>query len=188
MKIPLIVWYYRMLGITFGGLSVGTNGEFKTITSLKIFGYICATFVTIFTISLTIIFINLDDIKNIRATESKLIYSFILMNFIFYKIVIITNLWFLQHKGFKLMIVIEKYKPVSSYSRYGIVFNIVWFFHFFIPGVIFIYETILIHNKSIEVIINFITKFYFCPILWITSMLTWFISIQIKDYLVFINK
>ncbi len=36
----IILWYFRIFGLTFGGFTLSKNGEFIVNTKLKIFGHI----------------------------------------------------------------------------------------------------------------------------------------------------
>ncbi len=40
-RIPFIICFYRMFGITFGGLSVSSNGEILEKKSQNIWLYLC---------------------------------------------------------------------------------------------------------------------------------------------------
>jgi len=54
-----------MLGITFGGLSVGNNGEIRKRRIFKIFGYIYAFLVTIWTMVGMIFTLKIKEILDI---------------------------------------------------------------------------------------------------------------------------
>jgi hypothetical protein len=181
-RIPFIIWYYRILGITFGGLSVGSDGEFREKRLLKIFGYIYASLVTIMATVGTILTFTIKDIMDIYEGGFPIIYYIIIATLSFYVIVALSNLWFLQHNGMKLLIVIKKYK-YSDY-KFSKLFLMVCFAH--IVAVVFLYsiETIVLEKTAFNIIYNFFLKFFFYPIFWATSMFTWFLSILIKDHLV----
>ncbi len=181
-RIPLIIWYYRILGITFGGLSVGSDGVFREKRLLKIFGYIYASLVTIMATIGTILTFTIKDILDIYEGGFPIIYYIIIATLSFYVIVALSNLWFFQHNGMKLLIIIKKYK-YSDYE-FSKVFLMVCFVH--IVAVVFLYsiETIVWEKTAFNIIYNFFLKFFFYPIFWAISMFTWFLSILIKDHLV----
>jgi hypothetical protein len=181
-RIPLIIWYYRILGITFGGLSVGSDGVFREKRLLKIFGYIYASLVTIMATIGTILTFTIKDILDIYEGGFPIIYYIIIATLSFYVIVALSNLWFFQHNGMKLLIIIKKYK-YSDY-KFSKVFLMVCFVH--IVAVVFLYsiETIVWEKTAFNIIYNFFLKFFFYPIFWAISMFTWFLSILIKDHLV----
>jgi hypothetical protein len=183
-RIPFIIWFYRVLGITFGGLSVGNDGEILEKKSFKIFGYIYAFMATILSIIGMIFITRIGDILNIYNRGFSFVYYLITTTIIFYFIVVMSNLWFLQHNGLKLLLIIKKYK----YSDYRILFNIICFIHIVVVILLFTYEAIVWRKKAINIMINFIFKFYFHTIFWATSIFTWHLSILVKDYLVNIRN
>jgi hypothetical protein len=174
-----------MLGITFGGLSVDSNGEIVENKSFKIFGYIYAFIATILSIIGMFFISRKEDILSIYNTGFPFVYYLITVMAILFFIVSMSNLWFLQHNGLKLLVIIKKYK----YNDYCILFNIICFTHNFVVILLFAYETIILEKSAIKIMANFLLKFYFYPIFWAISVFTWLLSILVKDYLVnIINK
>jgi hypothetical protein len=179
-RIPLIIWFYRILGITFGGLSVGSDGELHEKISFKIFGYIYAFVATILSIVGMIFTTNLEGVQNIYDRGFIFVYYLIIFNLMIYLIVAMSNLWFFQHNGLKLLLIIQKYK----YNDCSILFNMIWFIHIVVVIFLFIYETILVRKNMNNIMAMIIFKFYFYPMFWSTSMVTWLLSILVKDHLV----
>jgi len=182
LRFPLILQYYRIIGITFGGLSVGSNGELKTNNYMKVFGYIYALIVTTFTFVGISFISTLEDVTDIRNSGLNFIYYLIMMSFFCYITAAMSNLWFLQHHGMKLLIIIRKYQSFNKKRMW--LFHIVWFGHILLIMFLFIYESIFMNISATDIAINFYMKFYLYPTLWATSMFTWFISILVKEYLV----
>jgi hypothetical protein len=181
-RIPLIIWYYRILGITFGGLSVGSNGECSEKRLLKRFGYIYASLVTIMATVGTILTFRIKDLLDIYEGGFPIIYYIITATLSFYVIVALCNLWFFQYNGMEILIVIKKFK-YSDY-KFSKLFIMIFFAH--IVADIFLYsvETIVWEKTAFNIICNFFLKFFFYPIYWATSIFTWFLSILVKDHLV----
>ncbi len=181
-RVPFIIWYYRMLGITFGGLSVGSNGEIRKRRIFKIFGYIYALLVTIGTLVGMIFTFKIKEILDVYEGGFPIIYYLIIATVLLYLIVVLSNLWFFQHNGMKLLLIIKKYK-YSDY-KFSKLFLIICFVHIVVVILVFTYETIVFEKTAFNLILNFLLKFYYYPIFCLTSMFTWFLSILVKDHLV----
>jgi hypothetical protein len=181
-RIPFIIWFYRILGITFGGLSVGNNGEFREKRPFKIFGYIYASVVTIVALVGTVIAFRIKDILDIYEEGFPVIYYIITATLLFYVSVAISNLWFLQHNGMKLLFMIKKYKYSDhKFSKLIIICCIVH-----IIGVVFLYsiEIYCWEKTAFNIIFDFLLKFLLYPLFWATSMFSWLLSMLVKDHLV----
>jgi hypothetical protein len=179
--IPFIIWFYRILGITFGGLSIGSNGEFDEKRPFKIFGYVYASVVTIVALVGAVITFKIKDIIDIYE-GFPIIYYTITATILFYVIVAISNLWFFQHNGMEFLFMIKKYKYTDyKFSKLFIICCIVH-----IIGVVFLYsiEIYVWEKTAFNIIFNFLLKFLLYPIFWATSMFSWLLSMLVKDHLV----
>jgi len=180
-RIPFIIWFYRILGISFGGFSVGSNGEFLEKRPFKIFGYIYASVVTIVALVGAVITFRIKDLIDIYE-GFPIIYYTIIATILFYVIVSISNLWFFQHNGMKLLLMIKKYK-YSDY-KFSKLFIISCIVH--IIGVVFLYsiEIYCLEKTVFNIIFDFFLKFLLYPIFWAISLFSWLLSMLVKDHLV----
>jgi hypothetical protein len=142
-KVPLIVllfvWYYRIFGITFGGL-VTKSGECIVNRKLKIFG-------NIFTISLIILYIIttrivFDTLVFGRIYDSGfiIIYYLIIICREIKDILVVINLYYYQFKGFNLFEILMKYKLTKI--RYNLLLLLTFTLHLAVQGICaFVYLT-----------------------------------------------
>jgi len=151
-KVPLIalvfIWYYRIYGITFGGL-VTKSGECIVNRKLKIFG-------NIFTISLIILYIIASRIVNdarvfgqIYDSGFTIIYYSINFCREIKDILVVINLYYYQFKGFELFKILTEYKLTKK--RYNLFFLTLLSLIFLVQGI-----STLICLTSFKMNINFL--------------------------------
>jgi hypothetical protein len=151
-KVPLIVllfvWYYRIFGITFGGL-VTKNGECIVNRNLKIFG-------NVFTISLMILYLIASRFVfgtrifgQIYDSGFTIIYYSISICREVKDILVVINLYYYQFKGFELFKLLTEYKLTKK--RYNLFFLILFSLIVLVQG---IYA--LIYLTSFKMDINFL--------------------------------
>jgi hypothetical protein len=155
-KVPLIVllfvWYYRIFGITFGGL-VTKSGECIVNRKLKIFG-------NIFTISLTILYIIASRIVidarvfgQIYDSGFTIIYYSITFCREIKDILVVINLYYYQFKGFELFKLLTEYKLTKK--QYNLFFLILFSLIFLVQGI-----CALIYLTSFKMNINFLNALF----------------------------
>lgn len=137
--VSLFVWYYRIFGITFGGL-VTKSEECIVNRKLKIFG-------NVFTISLMVLYIIASRIvfdtrvfDPIYDSGFTIIYYSIVICREIKDILVIINLYYYQFKGFELFKLLTEYKLTKK--RYNLFFLILFSIIFLVQGIyVLIYLT-----------------------------------------------
>jgi hypothetical protein len=107
--IRLLLWYYRVFGLTFGGLIITKTNECKINQNLKRFG--------LFTTILIIIVINILDFDHNKDNPRNKIYShgFKIISYLLWtvkymrKILFALNFCYIQFRGFGLFRILLKY-------------------------------------------------------------------------------
>jgi len=112
-KVPLIVsifiWYYRIFGITFGGL-VLRSGQCLVNKNLKLFCNMLQTTIIILLIILSRTIIDYDVSNQLYHSGFKLTYHLLSIRRGIRDILVIVNLFYYQFRGFNLFEVLMKYK------------------------------------------------------------------------------
>jgi hypothetical protein len=96
----IIIWFCRILGLTFGGLVIKENGEFSVNKILKIYGNILTIIIIIFEIYTRIECRN--GINFIYESNFKIFYYILNASIALFSANIILNLLYVQFKGFDL--------------------------------------------------------------------------------------
>jgi len=107
--VTIIIWYYRIFGITFGGL-VLRRGECLVNKYLKLFGNVLQTAIIIIFFVLSRTIINYDLANQLYDSGFKLTYH--LLNIIrgIRDLLVIINLFYYQFRGFDLFKALMKYQ------------------------------------------------------------------------------
>jgi len=149
-KVPLIVfvfiWYYRIFGITFGGL-VTKKGECIVNKKLKVLG-------NILTISLMILYLiasrfvfGTGVFDQIYDSGFKIIYYTMTACKEIKDILVVINLYYYQFKGFNLFEILMKYKLTKV--RYNLLLLLTFTLHLAVQGICaFVYLTFYKMNIS----------------------------------------
>jgi len=109
----IILWYFRIFGLTFGGFTFNKNEGFIVNTKLKIFGHIY-TILIIVSLSLHFL-INRESkyLDSIYNSGYKLIYYLIFISSLFARFMVCFNFGYIQLRGFKLFKVLFSY-PIKT--------------------------------------------------------------------------
>jgi len=111
------LWYYRALGITFGGCDINKQGEICTNQTWKIIGYLGLTIHMILIMISTYYGVTQD--QNIRAVQNSVefVYYSLIMIQITYNLNVFINIWFIQTHGYEMLKTIMKYRIKSTFSN-----------------------------------------------------------------------
>jgi hypothetical protein len=107
----IILWYFRIFGLTFGGFTLNKSEEFIVNTKLKIFGHI---YTILIIVSLNIHFlINRESkyLDSIYNSGYKLIYYLIFISSLFARFMVCFG--YIQLRGFELFKVLFSY-PIKT--------------------------------------------------------------------------
>jgi len=112
-KVPIIVyiliWYFRIYGITFGGL-VFKNGECFVNKNIKIFGYIFITVLIIIFIILSRTSIDNDVFDQLYSAGFTIIYYLVKICKEIGDLLILINMFYYQFNGFNLFELLTRYQ------------------------------------------------------------------------------
>ena len=93
-----MLWYYRILGITFGGLTINENGiEYNQ--SLKIWGYISAIVITCICYYSLIMVVQSNELLAVKKEGLFVFYYVLIVCFIMLGIQMFLNYWFILCNG-----------------------------------------------------------------------------------------
>lgn len=164
----LYLWFYRLIGITFGGLSMTSDGKLHINKSLKYYGLGFAVvfgfgFITAFLYTLTT-----DRFRSLYKNSGKAVYYAVIF---FYTSKLANNLiilLYLNRKGSALLKVFADFKMKTGTNQKIIFFG--WLLHLVVP--IFT----LIHSFSVTDIgiAGVYYQFNYC-VFWILSFYYFFV-------------
>jgi hypothetical protein len=107
--VRLLLWYYRIFGITFGGLTITKTNECKINQNLKRFGFI-TTILIIIVMNILQFDYNKDNPRNkIYSHGFKMISYFLWIVKHMTKILFAFNYCYIQFRGFGLFTILLKY-------------------------------------------------------------------------------
>jgi hypothetical protein len=192
-KVALIVkvyiWFYRILGLTFGGVSIDSENNFYVNKYLKYYGFLCSIGITLYNITGFIIFSTSDEILDVYKSGQVMAYCLgILTNFLTL-FQIIVNVWYLNLNGMKFIEIFVQYD--MNIGKNQIIIFIIWICHIIIPFVGMFYGLYAFkmtkttsHLLSTTFVIAFWT-FKLCSFfaVWAIPFLTWIISIHFFEFL-----
>jgi len=193
-KVSLImriyVWFYRIIGITFGGLAFNEEGKLYANRYLKYFGHFTAIFITIVNISGFIYVMESPQVIEVYNSGQITRYvSGALINGlqVFH---VLVNLWYLNRNGIKFLNTFYDYG--MRIGKNQILLFVIWTLHILIPVLAhsYILYSSKISKTSNTLFVFIITMFRIFGFLtiWIVSFLTWVISIHFYELLTDIKR
>jgi len=132
----LLLWYYRVLGLTFGGSTITQNNELAVNQKLKYFGHITTLLITILLNILMQLNAEPEHMKQLYNTEFKLIYYLFFLIKILTRIQFSVNLIYYQMRGIQFFKLLLEY-PIK-HIRSKIIIISLWI-------VIFIFQLFAIY-------------------------------------------
>lgn len=173
----ITITYYRIIGITFGGIKVDKfNGRFITNCFLKIYGILIGIGLLAMSLFATCMYTKLPEISELSQSEIRNIYYLLNIWLVLFNIFHAINIFNMNRNGIKLYTIVEKY-PIKSKTNLILYFTL-WFGH--IIAAIFVVIWDLLSDKRNHYLLyfwNFINKLYQMPLMWSTPFLTWAISL-----------
>ncbi len=164
----IILWFCRILGLTFGGIVIKENGEFSVNKILKIYG-------NIFTIIIIIIEIYMriecrNEINFIYESNFKIFYYLSNASIALISANIILNLLYVQLKGFRLCKLWLNY-PLEKLRNKIIVLII--FFAIISTQLIKMFLNIQFSANQLIISLKSISMLYFTIGLVLIKTMTW---------------
>jgi hypothetical protein len=189
LKVALIArayfWFYRILGITFGGISINSENKFFVNKYLKYYGILCSILITLFYINGIIVSLTSEEILAVYKYGQDMIYWVGVLTNLFLTIQIIVNLWFLNLNSTNFMEILAQYN--MKIGKNQIIIFIIWICHIIIPfvGIFYgLYSSKMIKTSSPMIAIS-VTIFKLCSFfsVWAFPFITWIISIHFFEFL-----
>jgi len=110
----IILWYFRIFGMTFGGFTLNKNEEFIVNRKLKIFGHIYTILITV-SLNISILASNKsnNDLEAIYNSGYKIVYHLIIIFSLLTRFLVFFNFGYIQLRGFELFKVLFSY-PIKT--------------------------------------------------------------------------
>jgi hypothetical protein len=179
------IWFYRILGLTFGGVSIDSENKFYVNKYLKHYGFLCSIGITLYNIIGFIIFATSDEILDVYKSGQVMAYYWGILTYFLTLFQIIVNLWYLNLNGMKFIEIFVQYE--TNIRKNQIIIFIIWICHIIIPfvGMFYgLYASNMTKTTSPMIVIAFWT-FRLCSFfgVWTVPYLTWIISIHFFEYI-----
>ncbi len=188
-KVTLIarayIWFYRIIGITFGGVSIDSENKLFFSKYLKYYGFLFSIIATLYNITGFLVFSTSDQFLAVYRSGQVMAYCLgFLINFLVV-FQIIVNIWYLNLNGIKFMEVYVQYD--LNIRKNQIIIFIIWICHIITPfvGIFYVLCTSkLIKTWSPIMVIAMsifrVGSFYG---VWAVPFLTWIVSIHYFEFL-----
>jgi len=181
------VWFYRIIGITFGGIAFNNEGKLYVNKYLTYYGYSTAVFITTSNIFGFIYAMKSREVTEIYNSGQVIVYLCGLLTSCLQVFHVLVNLWYLNRNGIKFLNTFYEYKMRIKKNQFLIF--IIWVLHIVIP--IVAHFCILYYSKTktfeptdpvlVLVVITF--RIFSFLAFWVISFLTWIISIHFYEFL-----
>ena len=178
-----VIFFYRFLGITFGGVSIDKNGKIIKSKFWYYFGWFGFVLFSIPIIFFIIASVSIDHVfrsKNLTMYWIITIIWHITCISMIYSIVIIN-----QKYGFKILKMLIKHS-LTEYTKLGFI-KIIWIVHLLIIFIIFMIQSCLFPFYS-YVTYAFINSLMLLPLYYSISFISWIISTNFIENIKIIRK
>ncbi len=174
--ITLILWYYRLFGITFGGLVLNKTQECVVNKYMNIFGFITTFFIIIIMIMESVLMIinGFPLLNQLYNSGFITIYYLIMLKIMFSKIYCVFNFYYYQFKASKLFTVLQTY-PINGIRNKIIIYTsfvITIIFQILITYFCLTSVQILFSHLNL-ISISFFIYFYYQSIIESSISITW---------------
>ena len=178
-----IIFFYRFLGITFGGVSIDKNGKIIKSNFWYHFGWFGFVLFSILTMLFIIVSVTTDNAfkpNNLTMYWITIIIWFIILISMICSIIIIN-----QKYGFKILKMLMKHSLIE-YTKLRLV-KIIWIVHLLTFFIIFIIQSCLFPLLG-YVIYAVFNNFMFLPLCYSISFISWIVSINFTENIKIIRK
>jgi hypothetical protein len=186
-----IIWFYRFISITFGGIAVNSNGNLCINKYFKYYGFFggfLITFLNVIAFTITISLLQTNSQQNVNIFTAMLKTGSELLH-------ISVSLWFLIRNGFRFIEILFKLKMGINKNR--ILLFIIWIFHILLSIAIHFHNFAKPNHKiridsdflqwSAIIIFN-ISKLFGSLAVWAVSFLMWMNSVYFYEVLAEIKQ
>ena len=183
-------WYYKLVGVHFGGYSLDRNGNFTKSFGWKLYGYLLIIVSSAILWYMTAIMMHTDEMKMIKKSNYPFLYELMFISWLVRDTLMpLVTLIIGQKYGLKLIRLIMKY-PIEN-RKLEIVFKSFWSIHIIacLSEVAFDYYHYFGLIKSnyllnfLNLIVTVTEDFIYTSINYSISFLCWRISFSIYDRL-----
>ena len=191
----LYFWYYKLIGVNFGGYSLDQNGFLKKSFAWKLYGYLLIIISSTILWYTTAMIMCTDEIKIIKQSNRPFLYELILISWLVRDVLMpLVTLIIGQKYGLKLIRLTMKY-PIEN-RKLEIVFKSFWSIHIIVCLSLLLfdyYHYVRVTNLNyliscLNLIIAVTEDFIYISIDYSISFLCWRISFAIYDRLKKMNK
>ena len=172
--ITTYLWFYRFIGITFGGLSINSNRKVAFNKSLYVFGYCYAiTFSLVYT-AIFVYTLSTDRFRSLYSDSGETVYWAVIIYYTSKLVHIVINLIYLNCKGSALLKVFVDFEMKTGRNQK--INFVVWALHIVMPigELIYLYmvtdisdaDTSYQYNYCMFVILSFYYFFVIPHIIW----------------------
>jgi hypothetical protein len=179
------IWFYRILGLTFGGVSIDSENKLFVNKYLKYYGFLCCIVATLHNITVFIIFATSDEILVAYKYGQVMAYWVVILTNLLLIFQITVNLWYLNLNGMKFVEIFVQYD--MNIGKNQIIIFIIWICHIIIPFVRMLYylytSKMIINSSSMIVMIFWIFKLCGFFGVWAVPFLSWILSIHFFEFL-----
>jgi hypothetical protein len=188
-KVALIarayIWFYRILGITFGGVSIDSENNFYVNKYLKYYGLLYTIVITLYNITGFLVFSTSDEVLAAYKYGQVMAYWVVILTNLLLIFQIMVNLWYLNLNGMKFIEIFHQYD--MNIGKNQIIIFIIWICHIIIPFVgifYYSYTSKMIITSSPVIVITFWTyKLSSFFGVWAVPFLSWILSIHFFEFL-----
>ncbi len=190
IMIRAYIWLYRILFITFGGITVNSTGKISINKYLKYYGYFNFTALTTVNILGFIYFLYSEEMIIIYKLDPKVIYYMVWLTTITQIIHMTANVWYLNLNGFTFFEIFSRHQMLIKKNKF--ILTILWVSHILIPVLIVIYNTMtsdLVKTTNLfYAFLVYLFQVYSFIAIWAVSFLTWITSFHFYELLIEINQ
>lgn len=179
-----VICFYRVSGITFGGISLDKNGNIIKSKFLNYFGWIGFCFYVIMIFSHLIHLI--DHISVRYSFENTKLFIILTLIYHFISSVIITSIPLTnQIYGFKMIKTIIKYS-LTKFSKLKPII-IIWIIYFTVCMSLILIQTIL-YPDAIHILFSLIYNLFLIPLFYSISFMSWMASVNFSENITIIRN
>ena len=186
----LYFWYYKLIGVNFGGYSLDQNGFLKKSFAWKLYGYFYILISVILLWSITVDFMYSDQMKMLKRSNRSFIYELVLISYLVRNNLPLITLIIGHRNGLQLIRLIIKYS--NENRKLNMTFKSLWLIHLTtcLMSVFFYYYhyyDYIFTKFDVKTLINLYSGFtenlIFISINYSISFICWQISFSVYDKL-----
>ena len=192
----LYFFYYKLLGINFGGFSIDKNGCLKKSFGWKVYSYLLTIITAVLLWYTNYDFINSEDMLHLKKTKRPFLYELMLISWMGRDIWPLITLVIVHKYGLKLILLTIKYKIKSR--KLSIVFKVLWIIHLISLFGNLVLDTynygldylaaLNVSQRIITVIVILVENIIYISLIYLISFICWKISFGVYERLKSMRK